>query len=118
MVDGGVTLKKGRSRELGQARIRVLSTGDNPICHVTLGHRSGPCYRDQGSHVGIAPGHMLHLRHEGWDRMFSPCVFPVFKQKCSKLSCISMHFVNKKMKCVADHPSTQTEHDDTFIVYF
>lgn len=51
MVDAGVPSEKGRSRELGRARIRVLSTGDNPVFHVTPGHRSGPHCRDQGGDV-------------------------------------------------------------------
>ncbi len=55
-VDAGVFLEKGRSRELGRARIRVLLTGDNLVCHVTPGHRSGPRCRDQGSDVGMRSG--------------------------------------------------------------
>lgn len=51
MVRAGVPLEKGRRGVLGRGRIRVLSTGDNPVCHVTLGHRSCPSCRDQNADV-------------------------------------------------------------------
>lgn len=58
MVRAGVPLEKGRSGELGRARIRVLSTGDNPVCHITPGHRSGPRCRDKDADVVMSLGHL------------------------------------------------------------
>ncbi len=50
------SLRKGQEQRAWRARIRVLLTGDNPVCHVTPGHRSGPRCRDQGSDVGMHSG--------------------------------------------------------------